>query len=220
VVVCTGVCWTLVKDNYLSVGQSSLESNQPGATVIPLILSSNKTLLPLFCGKTAYPIYLTIGNIPKYICCKPSHGAQMVIGYIPTTKLEGISNKAAQCHSLANLFHSCMDKILTLICSHGEHSLAMMSSDGTWHRCHPIFAAFVGDYLEQALVTCTFQGCCPKCTVLADQLGEFLHFPTQDFTKAINTFLLADEDTCRFHTASWKDGLKPIYHPSGNTSCS
>ena len=102
----------------------------------------------------------------------------MVIGYIPTTKLEGVANQAARRHSLANLFHACMDKILAPIHLYGERSLAMMSSDGTWRRCHPILAAYVGDYPEQALVTCTFQGHCPKCIVPRNQLGEYLRFPT------------------------------------------
>ncbi|KAH8999683.1 hypothetical protein EDB86DRAFT_3075750 [Lactarius hatsudake] len=45
--------------------QTSLELQQPSATVVPLILSSDKTQLILFQGKAAYPVYLTIGNIPK-----------------------------------------------------------------------------------------------------------------------------------------------------------
>lgn len=137
----------------------------------------------------------------------------MVIGYIPTTKFEGISNQAARRRSLANLFHACMDKILAPIHLYGERGLAIMSGDGTWRRCHPILAAYIGDYLEQALVTCTFQGRCPKCIVPPNQVGEFLRFPTRDMTTAFDTFLLADEDTRRFHAACRADGLKPIYHP-------
>ncbi|KAF8259154.1 hypothetical protein EI94DRAFT_1774000 [Lactarius quietus] len=73
----------------------------------------------------------------------------------------------------------------------------MMGGDGIWHHCHPILASFIGDYLEQALVTCH----CPKCIVLSDQLG------------ASNTFWLADKDSHAFHAACHKAGLKPIYHP-------
>jgi hypothetical protein len=54
------------------------------------------------------------------------------MGYIPTAKLEGISNKSAQCHALANLFHSCMDAILGPIASYGETGLPMMSGDRVW----------------------------------------------------------------------------------------
>jgi hypothetical protein len=66
----------------------ALESRQPGATVVPLLISSDKTQLTVFRGKTAYPIYMGIGNIPKDIRRKPSRSAQMLIGYIPTSKLE------------------------------------------------------------------------------------------------------------------------------------
>jgi hypothetical protein len=45
----------------------SLEVHHAGATVIPLIISSDKTQLTTFRGKTAYPVYMTIGNIPKNI---------------------------------------------------------------------------------------------------------------------------------------------------------
>ena len=85
-----------------------LESHRPGATVIPVLVSSDKTQLTLFRNKMAYPIYLMIGNILKDIRCKPSHHAHFLIGYIPVTKLTGIGTKAARCRGLANLFHGCM----------------------------------------------------------------------------------------------------------------
>jgi hypothetical protein len=56
----------------------------------------------------AYPVYLTIGNIPKEIHRKPSRCAQILVGYIPTTKFLGISNKTARRRAQANLFHTCM----------------------------------------------------------------------------------------------------------------
>ena len=146
-------------------------------TIIPLIISSDKTQLTLFCGKSAYLIYLGIGNIPKDIRQKPSHNALMVVGYIPTTKLEGIANDTGRHHSLANMFHSCMEYLLAPIQQYGVQGLVMMSGDGIWWRCHPIFASFVGDYPEQGLVTCTYNGHCPKCLVLSDRLGDFEHFP-------------------------------------------
>jgi len=112
--------------------QRSLESQQPGVTVLPLIISTDKTQLTVFGGKMAYLVYMTIGNIPKEIHRKPSCCAQMLIGYIPTTKLESIGNKTA-CHRvLANLFHSCMQILLGPIATHGENGLLMMSGDGIW----------------------------------------------------------------------------------------
>ena len=42
----------------------------------------NKTQLTVFGGKQAYPVYLTIGNIPRDIRRKPSRHAQVLVGYI------------------------------------------------------------------------------------------------------------------------------------------
>ncbi len=191
----------------------SLEARSPGATVIPVTISTDKTQLTLFRGKAAYPIYLGIGNIPKDIRRKPSRSAQMLIGYIPTTKLVSITNKAARRRALANLFHSCMGKVLDPIRACGETGLAMLSGDGTWHRCHPIFATFIGDYPEQTLVTCTLNGRCPKCLVPPNQLGDYCHFPARNHAEAIDTYNLADEDIHQFHATCRAKKLKPVFQP-------
>ncbi|KAN0141479.1 hypothetical protein V8E53_000724 [Lactarius tabidus] len=100
--------------------QQSLESCKPGTTVISIVISSDKTQLTLFRSKSAYPIYMTIGNIPKAICNKLTQQAQMLMGYIPTAQLKQIKNKAAQCRVLANIFHSCMQKVLSPIESYSK----------------------------------------------------------------------------------------------------
>ncbi|KAH9164605.1 hypothetical protein EDB89DRAFT_2116238 [Lactarius sanguifluus] len=193
--------------------QMSLEARNAGATVIPLIISSDKTLLTHFRDKEAYPIYLGIGNIPKSTRRKPSRSAQMLIGYVPITKLVGITNKAARRRALASLFHSCMAKVLDPIRAYGETGLAMQSGDGTWRRCHPVFATFVGDYPEQVLVTCIYNGRCPKCLVPVKQLGNYDIFPTWNHVDAIDTYLLASEDIRRFRAACREAGLKSIFRP-------
>ena len=191
----------------------SLEKQKRGATLIPIILSSDKTRLTLFRGKTAYPVYITIGNIPKDIRRKPSQRAQLLIGYIPTMRLEHMKNLTARRRALANMFHWCMDIILAPIKTYGETGITMMSGDGIWRRCHPVLAAFVGDYPEQALVTCTYSGRCPKCTVPINQLGDFIMFPLRDPGEAFETYALADGDATQFHAACRAVGLKPVYHP-------
>ena len=47
--------------------QEKLEAEKPGATIIPIILSSDKTQITTVGGKSAYPVYMTIGNLPKEI---------------------------------------------------------------------------------------------------------------------------------------------------------
>lgn len=156
---------------------------------------------------------MTIGNIPKDLRSKPTERAQMLMGYIPTTRLEHIKNKTARRRALANLFHACMHKILSPLESYGETGIAMATSDGIWHRCHPILATFVGDYPEQSLVACTHNGRCPKCTVPHDELGSRQPFPLRDIRAAIDVYSLSNGDPTRFHAACEEASLKPIYHP-------
>jgi hypothetical protein len=186
---------------------------QAGATVLPIIISTDKTQLTLFRDNMAYPIYMTIGNIPKTIRSKPSRLAQVLIGYIPTSKLLDISNKAGRRRAVANLFHGCMRDVLRSIVVPGLSGVPMMSGDGVWRRCHPILANFIGDYPEQALVTCTYYGQCPKCVVTPDNLGEYGSFPPRLPNLARDAYRLADEEDRIFYAACRNAGLKPVYHP-------
>ena len=103
---------------------------------------------------------MSIGNIPKDIRSKPTQWAQMLLGYIPTTQLEHIKNKAGRHRALTNSFHACMHKILSGIEHYGKTGIAMANGDGVWYSCHPILAMFVGDYPKQSLIASTPYGRC------------------------------------------------------------
>ncbi|KAI0037397.1 hypothetical protein FA95DRAFT_1467917, partial [Auriscalpium vulgare] len=64
--------------------QKILESLNPGGTIMPLIISTDKTQITQFRNQSAYPLYLTIGNIAKEIRRQPSKHAQILVGYLPT----------------------------------------------------------------------------------------------------------------------------------------
>ncbi|KAI0033638.1 hypothetical protein K488DRAFT_47333 [Vararia minispora EC-137] len=193
--------------------QMELEHKKPGATIIPLIFSSDKTQLTVFRNKTAYPVYLTIGNISKDIRRKPSRRAQILVAYLPTAKLDHIKNKTARRRALSNLFHECMRRITASLQTAGTEGVAMQSGDGVWRRCHPIYATFVGDYPEQVLVASTIYGDCPKCIVPKAQLGDNINFPNRDLEKVLNVFDLEDGDPSIFHTACDAARLRPTFHP-------
>jgi len=159
-----------------------------------------------------YPVYITIGNVLKDIRRKPSRCAQILVAYIPTSKLEGLG-KTACWRAQANLFHLCLQLILGPITLYGKTGVAMVGGDGVWRRCHPIFACFVGNYPEQALATCMYYGRCPKCLVSPDQLGEHRSFPPRDHREAVGIYSLADGGVRQFHVACREGGLKPVFHP-------
>ena len=49
----------------------------------------------------------------------------------------------------------------------------MVCGNGRVHRNHPLFAAFIGDYPEQILLTGSVTGECPRCDVDHDSLGDY-----------------------------------------------
>src|SRR5271168_1169698 len=109
--------------------------------------------LTQFCGKTAYPVYLTIGNIAKHIHRKPSRQGQVLLAYLPTLKLDHITNKASHRHCMSNLFHHCMQHIVKPMEKAGKEEVLLVSGDGAVRRCYPILATYIGDYPEQVLVS-------------------------------------------------------------------
>ncbi|THU87442.1 hypothetical protein K435DRAFT_681657 [Dendrothele bispora CBS 962.96] len=192
--------------------QVALERRKPGATVIPIIISSDKTQVTLFRNKSAYPVYLTIGNLPKEICRKPSQQGQILLGYLPTTKLDHIKNKASHRRTMANLFHACLSHLLAPIKKAGVDGVAMQSGDGVTHRCHPILAAYVADYSEQVLVTYTYSGYSVSCECPKDKLGDYpCPGPYRDFSAAVEAMKKVGTDdwieSCRV------TNLKPVQHP-------
>ncbi|KAJ6557130.1 hypothetical protein B0H10DRAFT_2370751 [Mycena sp. CBHHK59/15] len=197
--------------------QRELEKTKKGATIIPIIISSDKTLLTLFRNHTAYPVYLTIGNIPKDIHRKPSRQAQILLAYLPTSKLEHISNKASRPRVLANLFHSCMGKILEPLKTAGTDGIPVVSGDGVARRGHPILAAYVGNYPEQVLVTCVKTKDCPQCPELAKELGnapvEEEPEAFRDLSAILDALAAFDEDPVEFVKKCQAAGIKPVVHP-------
>ncbi|EIW74785.1 hypothetical protein CONPUDRAFT_132383 [Coniophora puteana RWD-64-598 SS2] len=192
--------------------QKTLEEQKSGATVIPVILSSDKTQVTLFRNKTAYPVYLTIGNLPKTIRRKPSRQGQILLAYLPTSRLDHISNKTARRRTLANLFHACMGYIVEPLREAGVHGIPMTSGDGVTRRGHPILAAYIGDYPEQCLVTAAFGGTCPVCDCTHDTLGEY---PCPSSPRDLDVVLDALDklESSSFSQACRDANIRPVQHP-------
>ncbi|KAJ7649252.1 hypothetical protein B0H17DRAFT_1215342 [Mycena rosella] len=193
--------------------QAAVEKDYPGATIVPIIISSDKTQLTVFGNKTAYPVYMTLGNIPKEIRRKPSRRGYVLLGYLPTSKMKNIKNKAARRRILANVFHACMAFILAPLKGPGGTGMQLISGDGITRRGHPIYATFVGDYPEQCLVTAVKTGECPTCEAPRDRLGEETLFPLRDLENILAALDTLDAGPTIYAQACADAGIKPVYHP-------
>ncbi|KAF9037189.1 hypothetical protein BJ165DRAFT_1353838 [Panaeolus papilionaceus] len=180
-------------------------------TILPVIISSDKTQVTDFRGKQAYPVYLTLGNIPKHIRRKPSRQGQILLAYLPTSKLPHITNKASRWRCLSNLFHHCMRFVLKSLERAGRDGVMLTSGDGAVRRCFPILAAYPADYPEQLLVTLVKSGQCPVCPAPRNEIGELTSKRAPRSTPAVIAALDKVKDGAEeFQNACREVGVKPV----------
>ena len=170
---------------------------------------------------------MTIGNLPKDVRRKPSRRGQILLAYLPATRLEHITSKTSRRRVLTNLFHKCMAMILKPLAKAGIHGLALTSGDGLTRRGHPIFAMYVGDYPEQLLVTCCKNGTCPQCDIPRNDIGSTTdsNRALRDLEKVLEAVAMVDGPATAFTRACKEAGIKPVRNPfwaelpSSNPSC-
>ncbi|KAJ7604630.1 hypothetical protein FB45DRAFT_768475 [Roridomyces roridus] len=182
-----------------------------GACVSGIILSSDKTKLSNFQGdKTAWPVYLTIGNISKEIRRQPSKHATVLVGYLPVSKLTCFSDDIRSMEGY-RVFHKAMARILQPLVSAGKDGVEMVCSDGWKRLVFPILAAYVADYPEQCLIACCKENRCPVCRVSPSDRGNLAASLLRDET---STLKMLEEHRLRKQSAQFEtDGIREVYEP-------
>jgi hypothetical protein len=150
-----------------------------GATILPLVCSSDETHLTNFSGdQKAWPLYLTIGNLDSVVRNKPSYLAYVVIALLPVPpKFQGISKSdddQLRREAQAALFQVATH-VFQPLQKHSESGIRLPCADGFIRHCHPILASYIADHSEQTKnLHAIKQNCCPKCEVPAIATGQYI----------------------------------------------
>lgn len=184
--------------------------------MVPVIISLDKTQITLFRTKSAYPVYLTIGNIPKDIRKKPSRQAQVLLAYLPTSRLPHVLSDASRRRMLLNLVHACMSFLVEDLAESGAVGAVMKDGNGIARRCHPVLAAIAVDYQEQVQVTGIISGDCPKCLCPNDELGNdcqevYARRSMKEVRRIMD--MIDSQDLAMFDLECKENRIKPIIRP-------
>ncbi|KAH9974341.1 hypothetical protein BGW80DRAFT_1458404 [Lactifluus volemus] len=182
-----------------------------GSTIAPIILSSDKTRLSQFGGdKSAWPVYMTLGNIDKLKRRQANAHATILIAYLPVPKLDIFSDNT-RTEKSHDLFHFCMRRILQPLSNAGKEGVDIVCADGLMRRVFPILAAYIADYPEQCLVACCKESRCPRCRVEHDRRGEMLESAPRIQDQA--RIILWHKETGRRVQRFKEDGMRPCFQP-------
>jgi hypothetical protein len=116
-----------------------------------VLLGSDKAHLTDYSGdKSAWPVYMSIGNIHSSIRNKPSVNCWILLAYIPIPRFN--DHKDLHTSLQQRLFHQCLKVIVSSLKRAGERGELFTDSLGHSRLCFPRIAAYLADYPEQVLI--------------------------------------------------------------------
>ncbi|KAF9461194.1 hypothetical protein BDZ94DRAFT_826153 [Collybia nuda] len=158
--------------------------------IAAIMFLSDATHLTNFGTARAWPIYLMLGNLSKYLRCIPNSGAMDHLAYIPTLpdsfqdfalKVHdkwSTQKKNILTHCRRELMHAVWKFLLDEDFLHAyTYGMAIKCVDGVERRIYPRIITYSADYPEKVLLaTIRDRGrCpCPRCLVpkvLLDRVG-------------------------------------------------
>jgi len=170
---------------------------------VPVICAFDKTHRTNFWGdQHAWPLYLTIGNIQKDICCTPKKHNCILVGLIPCP-LKGAK-------SIDEAWHSTVGTVLSQL-RHLDITgpgLKWDCADGFQRQCYPLLAAWVGDDPEKVMIAQVSYGSCPMWEIPKGALMGHSSFRPLDNSRDQHIYseLLEDNNIDALHTL----GVRPI----------
>ncbi|KAG8684188.1 hypothetical protein FRC11_012493, partial [Ceratobasidium sp. 423] len=121
----------------------------------------------------AYPVYITIGNIPKSVRRKVNRHATVLLGYLPVDTFSEVTDVDERARLRHQLTHDALTVLMEPLRRAAKEGVVMTCADGRQRRIYPIPAAFEGDWPEQCGMACADEGGCPVCEQIYDQRSHY-----------------------------------------------
>ncbi|KAF8247294.1 hypothetical protein K440DRAFT_650558 [Wilcoxina mikolae CBS 423.85] len=148
------------------------ESLTDRSTVVPVILGSDKTMLSTLSGdKSAWPVYLSIGNLSKAKRRSVKLNGLILIGLLPRCA------NGPKTHTIKIAYQEYMATILCPLEEPAKSGIKVLCADGSTRYVYTRIALFLADYPEQCNITGIKYGWCPRCEIDPDDMPGFHRRP-------------------------------------------
>jgi hypothetical protein len=166
--------------------------------------------------KSAWPIYLSIGNIASRTRNKPSQQCWVLIAYIPTPVFKDPDNLHTALQH--RLFHQCLKFILEPLHAAGTDGVYMKDALGNIRHCFLRVAAYLADYPEQVLLNVAAHRNSPVTTAGNHDLGNATPHPRRTrewiLARIKQASQIADpKDVAAYQKAARELGLNAVSEP-------
>ncbi|EJD39708.1 hypothetical protein AURDEDRAFT_32244, partial [Auricularia subglabra TFB-10046 SS5] len=122
-----------------------------GVLIIPVIIASDKTQLTAFSGnKSAYPVYITIGNIHSDIRRQASSRATVLLGYLPVSVMIRGDVPIRRYRSLPRSTPP-LSVMLAPLVQAGSAGVDVLCNDGNVRKAFMVLMSYIAEYPEQCL---------------------------------------------------------------------
>ena len=180
--LCLRYCYSLT--NFL---QTQLG---PGATVLGVILSSDKTNISAMTGgRSAHPLLISLANISMEFRNKASNNLFLLLALLPIAKF--IHKKKRVCGMLASrLYHQCLDMVLAPLKAAARLGVMLSDPVGNLRWCFTPLASFIVDTPESQLIACVAGKTSSVTMASHKQFGDDFRHPSRTGSitlHAINT---------------------------------
>jgi len=135
---------------------------------------SDQTQLTNFSGdKKAWPVYITLGNLPSGRLNSPTSMAVLLLPLLPIPPKLSKSFKADQHKRQINAdpLRDVFELMFAPLQDPAHDGVHIDCADGNVQRCFLILAAWIADHTENVALHGIKFNICPRCEVSAVELG-------------------------------------------------
>jgi len=136
-------------------------------------MSDQTNLTNFSSDKKAWPVYITMGNLPSAWRNSPGSMAVLLLALLPISPKFSKSSKADQRQRKINAdtLQDVFELIFAPLQDVAHAGIAIDCADGKVRQCFPILSAWIADHMDNLALHGLKTKACPKCEVPTHELG-------------------------------------------------